>query len=115
LYSAGVGSSIIGWSLFVAQPRRHLLDRLLVLRIAPALRSFRFGPAFILSLEVEQQLGGTPIAFFGSLDELLDDDLASADFSPRAVLGDRDKLVQCFGEQCREVLRAARAALRMPD
>jgi hypothetical protein len=63
------------------------------------LSSVRFGPALDVLQDVEQELDGVPIAFGRSVDELLDDCLTLADFSPPAILGDDDRFVQRLGQQ----------------
>src|SRR6516165_11881685 len=112
-YSARVRASIIGHGFVAAQPGLQLLDDLVVGRAERALRGLRFAPVFDVELDVEQEFGGAPIALGRLVDELLDDGLAFADCSPPAILGDDDRLVECFAEQGRQVLGAARSAFRI--
>src|SRR5690349_20238913 len=112
-YSAGVSSSPIGYGFLAAQPGHQLLDDLLVRRTERALGSLRFCPAFDLWRDVEQEFGGAPIAPGGLIDDLLDDGLAFADFSPPPILGDDDALVQCFVKQGQQVLGATRSTFRL--
>src|SRR6516162_9617183 len=112
-YWARVSSSIIGSSLLTVQPGLQLRDDLLIGGAERALRGLRFAPVFDVELDVEQEFGGAPIALGRLVDELLDDGLAFADCSPPAILGDDDRLVECFAEQGRQVLGAARSAFRI--
>jgi len=62
------------------QPRHPLRDDLFVGEADRVLLGLRFGPAFDVLQDVEQELDGAPIAFGRSVDELLDDCLTLAIF-----------------------------------
>jgi hypothetical protein len=100
-YSPRVRSSIIGFSFLALEPGLELLDDFLVRGGEGGLGSCRRRPAFDVELEFEQEFGGPPIALGRLIDELLDNGLAFTDFSPPAILGDDDELVECFAEQGR--------------
>jgi hypothetical protein len=84
-------------SFLAVQPRLPLREDLFVRDAERALLSWRFGPAFDVLQDVEQELDGAPIALGGPVDELFYDCLTLADLSPPAILGDYDRLVQRLG------------------
>ena len=65
--------------------------------------------------EFEQEFGAAPIALGRFVDYLLDDGLALADFSPPAILGNDDGLVERFDEQGRQVLGTACPTFRIAE
>src|SRR5215472_10063062 len=109
LYSAGVKSLIIGLSFFAKEPSFELLDHLFFCPAECVLSGFRLCPA----LDVEQEFEGAPIAVGRLVDELLDDGLLLADFSPPTIFGDDDRFVECLTEQGRQIFRSAQPASRV--
>src|SRR5262249_13534306 len=90
-------------------------------RAKRAFRALRFCRTSRLLREFEQEFGAAPIALGRFIDDLLDDGLALADFSPPAILGNNDGLVERFDEQGRpgrgttwSTFRIARPAVLEP-
>src|SRR5215472_3141416 len=113
LYSAGVKSLIIGLSFFAKEPSFELLDDLFFCPAECVLSGFRLCPALDVVNDVEQEFEGAPIAVGRLVDELLDDGLLLADFSPPTIFGDDYRFVECLTEQGRQIFRSARPASRV--
>src|SRR5260370_40163586 len=98
-YSAGVRSSIIGFSFLAVQPDLELLDDLLIRRIERVLCGFRFYPTFVVLLHFDQKFGSRQIAVEGWIDDLDGDGLSFGHFSAPVFILDHNPLIQNLAQQ----------------